>query len=194
MTEIKLTANIKYPTKKINEETIQPLLKEFQKQLKVFMKKNLPATKKVIVTPVKKKDLINMKLPEDYVKTSCGICDTKFKTAHKQRYCANCRLIMVKERMSASNLYVKLHPDIKATYKGLDDRLKNVSKLIEQREEASLMKKVEELEKTLAEIDHKSLTPDPFTEASRRFRIRHRPLTQSSTLPRGFSYSSESVD
>lgn len=180
MTEIKLTANIKYPTKKINEESIQPLLKDFQKQLKQFMKKNLPATKKVVVTPVKKKELINVKLPEDYVKTLCGICDTKFKTAHKQKYCANCRLTMVKERISASALYVKLHPDIKATYKSLDDRLKNISKLIDEREKDSLMKKVEELERTLAIINHTALQkPKPFTEASRRFRSAHE------TLPRG---------
>jgi len=198
MTEIKLTANIKYPTKKINEESIQPLLKDFQKQLKEFMKKNLPATKKVVVTPVKKKDLINVKLPEDYVKTLCGICDTKFKTAHKQKYCATCRLTMVKERMSASALYVKLHPNIKATYKSLDDRLKNVTKLIEDREQNSLTKKVEELERTLVGIEkfeNKTVAkPDSFSEASRRFRAtlpRHLPPrarpVRPSTLPRGFS-------
>jgi len=187
MTEIKLTANIKYPTKKINEESIQPLLKEFQKQLKEFMKKNLPPTKKVVITPVKKKDLINVKLPEDYVKTLCGICDSKFKTAHKQKYCANCRLTMVRQRISSSALYVKLHPNIKATYKSLDDRLKNVSKLIEEREEQSLLKKIEYLELKLEGIEkfkNKTLVKPSITHTKtyRGFKFAGEPL------PRGFSY------
>jgi len=124
MTEIRLTANIKYPTKEINEESFEPLLKEFRTRCKEFMEEHLPNGKKIIMSRIKKKDKLKESYPANWVKKRCGICDKNFKTSHSRTYCGNCRLQMLKTRKSASDLYIMIHPDLINRLAELNEKIK----------------------------------------------------------------------
>jgi len=125
MTEIRIVATVKYPTEKINDETIEPLLKEFREKTKEWMEQNLPEGKKITMSRIKKKDKLKQTYPDNWEKKHCPICEKSFKTAHHRRYCGNCRLDMIRTRTSASDLYIKLHPE-------LTDRLDKLGNIVKR--------------------------------------------------------------
>jgi len=78
MTEIRIVATVKYPTEKINDETIEPLIKEFRERTKEWMEGQLPKGKKITMTRIKKKDKLKQTYPDNWEKKKCPICEKAF--------------------------------------------------------------------------------------------------------------------